>query len=111
MAKKSLFDKNFILLEEMYLDPYFPDFLVDKIKILIEVLIKKLEVGERDLDEIQEVLDSITIKINNLEEEFYDNNSEIETMARESIAYTISYILSYFDIRIDIEEAIRLRNW
>ncbi len=111
MAKEKLFDENFILLEEMYLDPYFPDFLVDKIRLLIEGLIEYLENGKKSLDKIQEELDKITMGINDLEDEFYDNNSEIETLARESIGYTISYILSYFDIRIDIEDAIRLRNW
>ena len=30
------FDENYILLEEMFDDGYFPDFLVEKIKKLIE---------------------------------------------------------------------------
>lgn len=111
MEKKVLFDENFVLLEEMYLDPYFPVFLVDKIKDLIVGLIKEIESGKKIPCEIQKELDRITLKINDLEDEFFDNNSEIETLARESIALTIGYILSWYDIRIDIEDALRLRTW
>lgn len=111
MAEKKLFDENFVLLEEMYLDPYFPDFLVDKIRDLIKVLIKKLEDGERAPDEIQKELDEMTKKINDLEDEFFANNSEIESLARDSIASSIVYILSWYKVRIYIEDALRLRNW
>ena len=39
------FDENYILLEEMYSDGYFPDFLVDKVKNLICHVISLLESG------------------------------------------------------------------
>jgi hypothetical protein len=48
----------------------------------------------------------MTIKINDLQTEFDENDSEIETVARESIAATIEYILKYFNVNIDIETAI-----
>lgn len=111
MIKNKKFDENYALLDEMYSDPFFPDFLVDKIKDLILEFIKYLETGETSRDLIQKELDSMTRGINDLEEEFYNNNSEIETMARESIAGSLIYVLSWFKIRIDIEDALRLRNW
>ena len=43
--------------------------------------------------------------------EFDENDSEIETVARECIAATVAYILAWFDIPIDTEEAIRERDW
>ena len=38
-------------------------------------------------------------------------DSEIETVARDCIGDTVAYILEWFGIPIDIEEAIRERDW
>ncbi len=111
MTKNKKFDENYDLLDEMYSDPFFPDILVDKVKNLILELIKYLETGETSRELIQKELDKMTLRINELEDEFFDNNSEIETMARESIARSVEYVLSWFKIRIDVEDALRLRNW
>lgn len=105
------FDKNYTLLKDMYDDGYFPNFLVDKIKLLIEEVISCLEAGERDLVKIQKKLDEMTIGINDLQDEFEENDSEIETVARDSIGVTVDYILHWFDIDIDIESAIAERDW
>lgn len=105
------FDADYVLLEGMYKDGYFPDFLVDKVKKLIQDIIELLETGERDLEKIQDKFDKMTQAINELQEEFEDNDSEIETAARDSIGETVEYILKWFDIDIDAEEAIRERDW
>lgn len=43
------FDKNYKLLAEMYLDEYFPDFLVDKVKDeLLKVIDVEEAIRERD---------------------------------------------------------------
>ena len=105
------FDENYKLLEEMYSDGYFPDFLVDKVKALIMKVIELLEKGERDTQKIQKAFDKMTIAINDLEEEFEENDSELETGARESIGATVEYILRWFEIDIDVEDAIGERDW
>ena len=105
------FDSNYKLLEEMYEDGYFPDFLVDKVKDLVQEVITFLETGERDLENIQRKFDEMTLAINDLEEEFEENDSELETAARESIGETVAYILEWFDIDIDVETAISEREW
>ena len=53
----------------------------------------------------------MTCAINELEELFEENDSEIETVARDCIGTTVAYILDWFAIPIDIEEAIRERDW
>ncbi|WP_221630861.1 DUF5713 family protein [Listeria booriae] len=98
-------------LADMYRDPYFPDFLVDKIKTLLKEVVALLESGESDLEVIQAAFDKATIGINELEEEFDDNDSEIETAARESIGETVDLILTHYKVAIDCEEAIREREW
>jgi peptidoglycan hydrolase CwlO-like protein len=70
-----------------------------------------IEKGNHTKQEIQTELDRIVIKINELREKFEENDSEIETVARESIGETIENILKHFEIDIDIEEAIRERDW
>ena len=105
------FDENYVLLEEMYKDEYYPNFLVDKVKAEIQKVIDLLESGETDVDVIQEKFDEIICAINDLQDEFDENDSEIETVARDCIGVTVDYILHWFNIPIDTEEAIRERDW
>lgn len=105
------FDKNYELLAAMYRDGYFPDFLVDKIKELVQNIISFLETEENELEIIQNKFDEMTLSINDLQAEFEENESELETVARESIAETIEYILQWFDIGIDVEDALGDRDW
>lgn len=105
------FDGNYVLLDEMYQDGYYPDFLVDKVKAELLNVIGLLESGATDLAVIQEKLDEAVRAINDLQGEFDENDSEIETVARDCIGETVGYILEWFEIPIDVEEAIRERDW
>lgn len=105
------FDENYVLLSDMRHDEYFPEFLVDKVEALIRDVITLLESGEKDIEVIQAALDKMTLAINDLQEEFEENDSEIETAARDSIGETVEYVLGWFDIDIDIETAIGERDW
>ena len=105
------FDSNYKLLDEMYQDEYYPNFLVDKVKDELQKVIDLLESGETDTEVIQETLDEAVSGINDLQEEFDENDSEIETVARDCIGVTVDYILKWFGIPIDMEEAIRERDW
>ncbi|MEK4424997.1 DUF5713 family protein [Solibacillus sp. FSL K6-1523] len=104
-------DANFNYLIDMYEDSYYPKVLVDKLKLHIVEVVDFIEASEHTTEEIQEQLDKMTIAINDLQDEFYANDSELETVARESIAETVNAILQHFNINIEIEEAIRERDW
>ena len=106
-----IFDTNYKLLDEMYQDEYYPNFLVDKVKDELQKAINLLETGETDTEIIQKKLDEATCAINDLQEEFDENDSEIETVARDCIGEPVGYILEWFGIPIDVEEAIRERDW
>ena len=84
---------------------------MDKVKDELQKVIDLLEGGETDIEVIQNTLDKAVCGINDLQDEFYENDSEIETVARECIAADVAYILEWFDIPIDTEEAIRERDW
>ncbi len=105
------FDTNYKLLDKMYKDAYFPNFLVDKVKNEVQKVIDLLESGETDTEIVQEKLDEVVCAINDLQDKFDENDSEIETVARDCIGETVGYILEWFHIPIDIEEAIRERDW
>ena len=105
------FDTEYRLLDDMYQDGYFPDDLGDKVRECIRQVIAFLETGERDLERIQQKFDEMTLAINDLQEEFEERDSELETVARDSIGETVGYILEWFELALDAEEAIRERDW
>ena len=80
------FDPNYKLLDEMYQDDYYPAFLVDKVKDELQKVIDLLESGETDTEVVQETLDEAVCGINDLQEEFDENDSEIETVARDVLS-------------------------
>ena len=107
----SEFDADYQPLYEMYDDEYFPNFLVDKIKAELDKVEAVLAGGEKDTAIIQQYFDTMTRAINDLEAEFGANDSEIETVARDSIAEAVDYLLQKYRIAIDLEEALREREW
>ena len=106
------FDDQYVLLQNMFEDTYYPQFLVEKIKWQFIHLIEFLESADgKELPLIRDQLDEFTMFINNLQQEFWDQDSEIETVASESIANTLEYILNWFKIDVCIEDALREREW
>ncbi len=106
------FDDQYVLLQNMYEDTYYPQYLVDKIKWQFIHLIEHLEGANlKDLALVQDKLDEFTMFINSMQQEFWDQDSEIETVASESIAATLECILDWFEIDIPIEDALREREW
>lgn len=102
---------DFEFLPELYEDGYFPTSEVDKVKAAIQKVVAYLEKGETSTKKVQKKLDAMTLTINELQNDFVDHGSELETGAAGSIAETVERILAHFDIDIDIEEAIRERDW
>ena len=49
------FDTDYKLLDEMYQDTYYPDFLVDKVQDELQKVIDLLESGETDIEVVQEL--------------------------------------------------------
>ncbi len=106
------FDDRYVLLQAMYEDGYYPYYLVDKIKWQFIHLIEFLEeVDLKDKAAIQNRLDEFTMFINNLQQEFWDQGSEIETVARECIISNLEYILQWFKVKIPIDVALQEREW
>jgi hypothetical protein len=109
MAEK--FNEDYILLEAMYADAYYPKFLVDKLRFVMLDLVGYLSDAFHGREEIQEKLDEMNIMIGRLREEFHESGSDFEAVARACIAADIEHILKYFSAGIEPEDALRARDW
>jgi len=105
--------KNYKFLECMYRDEYFPTFLVDKGKKILEDVCYAIEKNNiDDLAPLYKVTHNATELFNNLNEEFYEHESEIESMARDCIGENFKEIaIAYGFLDADIEELISPRDW
>lgn len=102
--------EDFEYLRDMSGDDYYPPFLVEKVKDELKKVAAYLQ-EEHTAGEIQKKFDTMTEAINDLEEEFYINDSELETVAREDIAETVQRLIDFFGLEMDCETAIRNRDW
>ena len=61
------FDQNYKLLNEMYRDEYYPNFLGTRYEIGFREVIDLLESGETDIEVVQAQLDRVVCAINDLQ--------------------------------------------
>ena len=100
-------------LRDMYNDDYFPNFLVDKIKIILLDVCGQIEQKQPNSDEaLLTITHPAVEKINKLEEEFEENDSELETVAREAMGADFEFIARVYGFnKVDIEDIIAPREW
>jgi len=105
--------KNYEFLKDMYSDGYFPDFLVDKGRDILMDVCNRIESEKIEtLEALYVVTHQATEKFNDLNEEFGENGSEIETIARDSIGESFQYIAEVYGfVDADSEELIAPRDW
>lgn len=105
------FDDQYILLEELYEDSFYPDFLIDKLKYLLEDFINYVEqhlINMADLgDKIYELIENAL----SLQYEFLDNDSEYDNLARECFVRNLEYIIQWFHLPLNLEEVLAEREW
>lgn len=100
------------LLEEMYGDGYFPNHLVDRIKAILIDVCRKIETGNpKNEKDLYVITHAATEKINDLQEVFEDAESEIETVARDSIAVSFGKVATAYGFEEDLEELVATRDW
>ena len=105
--------KNYSFLTVMYEDNYFPNKLVDKGKAILVNLCFQIEKKQpKTLDDLYKLTHSATDKFNDLQEEFDENDSEIETVARDCIGTDFEFIANAYGFKdADTEELIATRDW
>ncbi len=105
--------RNYKFLKEMYADSYFPDIVVDKGRdILLNLCFQIEQQQPKNLDELYELTHEATEEFNELQNDFADHDSEIETGARECIAEDFLFIAHEYGFEeADVEELIGTRDW
>ena len=99
-------------LADMYSNSYFPKFLVDKGKtILLELCAQIEKQAPKNLEALYQLTHAATIRFNELGDEFFENDSEIETAARECIAADFEFIAVTYGFQPDTEALIAPREW
>lgn len=104
--------KAYSFLKEMYDDQYFPNHIVDKGKSILVNLCLTIEKQQpKTLDDLYKLTHKATDQFNELQEEFEENDSEIETVARECIGEDFDAIAKAYGFEADREEIIATRDW
>ena len=104
--------KNYDFLKEMYEDGYYPNFLVEKGKLILVHLCESIKARKpHNVEELYQLTHAATEAFNALDTELCENGSEIETVAREIIATEFAHIAKSYGYEADIEELIAPRDW
>ena len=99
-------------LDCMYSDSFFPEHMVDKCKnILLNLCLEIEKQKPKSLEKLYGLTHASTEKINLLQDEFFENNSEIETVARECLGRDFLFIAKSYGFDADAEELITNREW
>ena len=104
--------QGYEFLRDMRSDSYFPPHLVSKgAQILID-LCEAIEAQHpANLDALYALTHATTERFNQLAEEFYEHDSEIETAARDAIGGDVYFIAQAYGFEADSEELIAPRDW
>jgi len=97
----------------MYRDDSFPKHLVDEGKQILVRLAERIEQDKpADVAALYVLTHAATDEFNELGEEFYERDSEIETSAAECIADDFAFIAEAYGFAdADLEELIATRDW
>ncbi len=96
----------------MFADSYYPGFLVEKGRQILVRLCESIE-AQKPLNEegFLRITHAATREFNLLGEELEQNDSELETVAREAITEEFDLIAKSYSFDVDVEELIAPREW
>jgi hypothetical protein len=103
--------RDHTLLKPMLTDAYYPGHLVAKGQDFLRQLAERIEREAPEGEAVCILTQATTEAFNQLQEEFWQADSEIETVAREAIAADVKFILEAYGYEVNIEKAITNRDW
>jgi len=104
--------REYPFLQGMDRDKYFPAFLVDRGKQILIRLCEAIEAQKpTDQEGLLRLTHAATNEFNALGEEFLENGSELETIAREIIGEDFDFIVKSYGFEVNIEDVIATRDW
>ncbi|GAA1000073.1 DUF5713 family protein [Acrocarpospora macrocephala] len=111
LTNQQVVDRAF--LKGMYADGYYPDEVVDKGREILLRLCARIEAQRpADLTALYVFTHAATCEFNDLQDDFWEAGSEIETVARELIAEEFWFVADAYGFAdADAEELIGTRDW
>ena len=105
--------REYAFLDALYQDPTYPTHVLDKIKDILIGVCGQIERSEiKSTIELYQLTHAATEMINDLEEEFFEADSELDTMAAEVLAGDFIFIAEAYDFDdAEVEEMIAPRMW
>jgi hypothetical protein len=98
-------------LQPLLADTYFPKHLVGKGQALLHQLAERIEREAPEGEAVYELTRATAEAFNELQEEFLEAGSEIETVARDAIGSDVEFVLKAYGYDVDTENAIANRDW
>ncbi|MEU8892639.1 DUF5713 family protein [Streptomyces sp. NPDC048442] len=105
--------KDRVFLRALYGSDYYPEHVLDRGRAVLAGLCERIE-AERpaDLAALYVLTEVATEQFNDLEAEFDEAGSEIDTIAREEIAGEFRFVAkAYGFANADTEELVAAREW
>lgn len=100
------------MLVDMYADDYFPKHLVDECKGILVSMCHRIETEKpADLPALYTITHDATELLNQLQPAFEENDSELETGAREALGEEFDVIARAYGFDADVEEMMAPREW
>lgn len=104
---EKLFDENYALCATLYSTKEMPIQIADKIRVLLENFILSITMNIFSYGQIQQSIDNIIEEVNNIKENYSQKLNQGILAIELSVTKDIKYILNWFNINIDIKDALR----
>lgn len=104
---EKLFDENYALCATLYSTKEIPIQIADKIRVLLENFILSITMNIFSYGQIQQSIDNIIEEVNNIKENYSQKLNQGILAIELSVTKDIKYILNWFNINIDIKDALR----
>lgn len=107
---EKLFDENYALCATLYKSKEIPIQIADKIRVLLENFILSITMNILSYGQIQHSIDNIIEEVNNIKENYSQKINQGILAIELSVTKDIKYILNWFNINIEIKDAMRKNN-
>ena len=107
---EKLFDENYALCATLYKSKEIPIQIADKIRVLLENFILSITMNILSYGQIQHSIDNIIEEVNNIKEDYSPKINQGILAIELSVTKDIKYILNWFNINIELKDAMRKNN-
>lgn len=107
---EKLFDENYALCATLYRTKEIPVQIADKIRVMLENFILSITMNILSYGQIQQSIDNMIEEINNIKESYSQKINQGILAIELSVTKDIKYILNWFNINIEIKDALRKNN-